>query len=79
MLEILIPETSWLTSFHPIFFDLMFSFFFINPEVVIKIFNEEVPFVGQQLTNLTSNHEILGSILGLAQWVKDLAVTWAMV
>ena len=33
-----------------------------------------VPVVAQRLTNPTSNHEVAGSIPGLAQWVGDLVL-----
>jgi len=40
----------------------------------VKDGHQGVPIVAQWLTNLTRNHEAAGSIPGLAQWVKDLAL-----
>ena len=36
-----------------------------------------IPAVAQQLTSPTRNYDVTGSIPGLAQWVKDLALPWS--
>ena len=32
--------------------------------------------MAQWLTNLTRNHDVMGPIPGLAQWVQDLVLLW---
>ena len=41
---------------------------------LLKYVSMGVPFVAQWLTNPTRNHEVVGSVPALAQWVDDLAL-----
>ena len=45
-----------------------------GPELKYKQIFDGVSVVVQWLTNPTRNHEVVGSIPGLAQWVKDPAL-----
>ena len=45
-----------------------------SKNVIILKKNVRVPVVAQWLTNSTKNHEVSGSVPGLAQWVRDLAL-----
>ena len=46
---------------------------------LIKSCSVGVPYVAKQLKNPTRIHEDVGSIPGLTQWLKDLALLWAVV
>ena len=50
------------------------SFVFTNTTCPSRTSCWGVPVVAQWLTNPTRNHEVAGSIPGLAQWVKDPAL-----
>ena len=49
-----------------------------STQKLLKLINKfskvGVPIMVQWLRNLTRNHEVVGLVPGLAQWVKDLAL-----
>ena len=47
--------------------------------IIKKSTNRGVPMVAQWLANPTRNHKVAGSVPALAQWVNDLALSWAVV
>ena len=50
--------------------------FFTELEQLIQNLYRWSSHCGTAEMNLTRNHEVVGSIPGLAQWVKDLALLW---
>ena len=47
--------------------------------MLLRNYSGGVSVEAQWLTNPTRNHEAASSITGLTQWVKDLALLWAVV
>jgi len=57
----------------------IFRIILVSPKNMLKSHYLGVPVVAQWLTNPTRNHEVVGSIPGLVQWVGDPALPLAVV
>ena len=74
------PHPFWCgVTFPDVLYSEKFQAWNGEKSVHVKKFSLGVPVVAQWLTNPTRNHEVAGSIPGLAQWVKDLVLLWAVV
>ena len=58
---------------HPEDVPLMNIVSFLFTDFILKC-TRGVPTMAQWLTNTTRNHEVVGSIPSLAQWIKDLVL-----
>ena len=59
----------------------MYAVFVFHPsaDAGVKVLGNGSSRCGSAVTNPTSNHKDVGLIPGLAQWVKYLALLWAVV